>query len=133
MVASEELDIIGITESWIHEDTRDFVGEFEIKGYKLFKKDRTGKEGGGVLLYVREFLNPIDCNIICDHELVGVSLNSGYRNMYVVLVYRPPHQTQVLDENLYSKLGEVVHNKLCILFGDFNGAVDWDAKIGLNP
>ena len=39
MVASEELDIIGITESWIHKETREFVGKYEIQGYKLFKKD----------------------------------------------------------------------------------------------
>ena len=63
MVASEELDIIGITESWVHEETRDFVGEYEIQGYKLFKKDRLNKEGGGVLLYVKDHLNPIECEI----------------------------------------------------------------------
>ena len=47
MVASEELDIIGITETWIQENTKDFIGEYEIPGYKLFKKDRIKKKGGG--------------------------------------------------------------------------------------
>ena len=37
MVASEELDIIGITETWIKEKT-DFIKEYQIPGYKLFKK-----------------------------------------------------------------------------------------------
>ena len=50
MVATEKLDVIGITESWIHEETRDYIGEFEIPGYKLFKKDRVIKEAGRVLL-----------------------------------------------------------------------------------
>lgn len=37
-IASEELDVIGITETWIHASTRDFDGEFEVPGYKMFKK-----------------------------------------------------------------------------------------------
>ena len=50
MVANEELDVIGITETVIHTDTRDFVGEYELAGYKSFKEDRKGKEGGGVMV-----------------------------------------------------------------------------------
>ena len=126
MIANEKLDIVGITESWVHEETRDYVGEYEIPGYKLFKKDRLGKEGGGILLYVREFLNPIDCNIESNHEMLGVSLNNLEKCMYIYLVYRPPHQPQEVDEDLYNKLGGVLHNKLCVILGDFNGAVNWD-------
>lgn len=128
MVASENLDIIGITESWINEETRDFIGEYELPGYKLFKKDRTNKKGGGVLLYIRDTLNPIDCNISTARELIGVKINSFDINMHIFLVYRPPHQSQVLDDDLYGRLGLETRNKLCIILGDFNASVDWDTR-----
>ena len=75
MVANEELDVIGITETWIHTDTRDFVGEYELAGYKLFKKDRKGREGGGVMLYVKEHLNPVESKPNTFHKLLGVKIH----------------------------------------------------------
>lgn len=36
----------------------------------MFHKDRVGAEGRGVLLYVRENLNHIECNL--DSELIGI-------------------------------------------------------------
>ena len=130
MVASEKLDIIGVTESWIHEETRDYLGEFEIPGYKLFKKDRVGRGGGGVLLYVKETLNPIDCNIVTEHELIGISINRLDRCLHIFLCYRPPHQSQVIDESLYNTLGSLIQNRFGIILGDFNGHVNWR---GLTP
>ena len=55
MIASEKLDVIGITETWIHEETRDYVGEYEIPGYCLIKKDRRCKEGGGFYCMSKSF------------------------------------------------------------------------------
>ena len=57
LIAKEKPDIIGIMETWIHTNTRDYIEEYNVHGYKLFKKDRIHKEGGGVLLYIREFFN----------------------------------------------------------------------------
>ncbi len=63
LVKVKSWDIIGITETWIHSQDRDFIGEFNIKGYCLFNKDRINKEGGGVLLYIRETLKPTEINL----------------------------------------------------------------------
>ena len=62
-LVTEKPEIVGITETWIHTNTRDFEGEFEIPGYKTFKKDRLDREGGGVMLYVRGHLDPVECKI----------------------------------------------------------------------
>ena len=75
LLATEKPEIVGITETWIHTNTRDFEGEFEIPGYKTFKKDRLDREGGGVMLYVRGHLDPVECKIETEHEMVGVVLN----------------------------------------------------------
>ena len=60
--ATEKPNIVGITETWIHTSTRDFKGEFEMPGYKTFKKDRLDR-GGGVMLYVRGHFDPVECKI----------------------------------------------------------------------
>ena len=74
-MVTEKPDIVGITETWIHTHTRDFEGEFHIPGYKIFKKDRLEREGGGVMLYIREYLNPVDCDLQTEHEMLGVVIN----------------------------------------------------------
>ena len=126
MIASEELDIIGITETWIQEKTKDFIGEYEIPGYKLFKKDRLNKKGGGVMLYVRNHLNPTECKIESNYEVIGANINSLGKNLSILVIYRPPHQTQEHDEEFYRQLGKEVNNKLSVLMGDFNASVNWD-------
>ena len=91
----------------------------------MFKKDRINKEGGGVLLYVREYLNPVDCQLEVDHELLGVVLNNLKKKLYIYIVYRPPHQLADKDIDLYNILGNNIRNKLCVIMGDFNCLVDW--------
>ena len=97
----EKTEIVGITESWISTATTDFEGEYDIPGYKIFKRDRIGKKGGGVLLYVKECLNPVDCELVTEHEMLGVVVKNLKTTLYLYLVYRPPHQTIEKDEILY--------------------------------
>jgi len=52
-------DIIGVTETWANENI--FDAELDISGYVNFRKDRPAdKRGGGVLLYVKAALEPVD-------------------------------------------------------------------------
>ena len=37
LIAKEKPDVIGITETWIHTNTRDFIEEYNVQCYKLFK------------------------------------------------------------------------------------------------
>ena len=54
-------DVVGITESWV---TAEVDGaELGMNGYVLFRMDRASaveRRGGGVLLYVREELSPVE-------------------------------------------------------------------------
>jgi len=52
-------DVIGITESWTHNNIED--AELMLHGYQLFRCDRnTGNKGGEVLLFVKDVFNPIE-------------------------------------------------------------------------
>ena len=44
--------IIGITESWANNDITN--AELGLEGYVMFRKDRIGRRGGGVLLYIND-------------------------------------------------------------------------------
>ena len=66
---SEGYDIIGVTGTWW--DTSN-DGRIAMDGYKLFRKDRQGRRGGGVALYIKENLECIKvdygackCSIEC--------------------------------------------------------------------
>ena len=86
LLATEKPKIVGITETWIHTNTRDFEGEFEIPGYKTFKKDRLDREGGGVMLYVRGHLDPVECKIETEHEMVGVVNKLEKKPIYILFI-----------------------------------------------
>ena len=52
MVEDIDPHIIGITESWANTDITD--AELGLRGYVMFRRDRIGRRGGGVILYVKE-------------------------------------------------------------------------------
>ena len=54
MVDDIKPHIIGITESWANNDITD--AELGLEGYVMFRKDRMGRRGGGVLLFIYFFI-----------------------------------------------------------------------------
>ena len=52
MVDDIKLHIIGITESWANNNI--IYAELGLEGHVMFRKDRIGRRGGGVLLYIKE-------------------------------------------------------------------------------
>ena len=53
-VMIEDIDphIIGVTESWANTDITD--AELGLTGYGMFRRNRIGRRGGGVILYVKK-------------------------------------------------------------------------------
>ena len=66
-----EIHIIALTETWASEQI--LVGEIEIPGYNMFRKDRYGK-GGGVLVFVRSDLSVARRSDLEDTALEGLWL-----------------------------------------------------------
>ena len=59
-VLDNEVDILGVTESWGSNKIED--EELEIPGFTLFRRDRRGdvtKRGGRILLYIKESLSVV--------------------------------------------------------------------------
>ena len=92
MVHEIKPHIIGITESWANNDITD--AELGLEGYVMFRKDRIGRRGGGVLLYIKETIpayevqlkEEADCN-----EAIWCKLVTGHTTVTIGVVYRCPN------------------------------------------
>ena len=86
----EDIDphIIGITESWANVDITD--AELGLTGYVMFRRDRIGRRGGGVVLYVKESIQAYEIKLEreadCD-EAVWYKIVPGNSTLTIGLVY----------------------------------------------
>ena len=119
--------IIGITESWANKDITD--AELGLEGYVQFRKDRMGRRGGGVLLYVKDTIvayeiqqrEEADCE-----EAIWCKLVTGHKTVTVGVMYRCPNITKESNEKIQNAIKEVSKGD-CIVMGYFNhGNIHWD-------
>ncbi|PKU45862.1 rna-directed dna polymerase from mobile element jockey-like [Limosa lapponica baueri] len=96
-VLLERYDIVAITETWWDKSHNWSVA---IKGYKLFRRDRQGRRGGGVALYVKEWIESEEVSLkpslVSDKRVESLWVRiKGQANMgdtVVDVYYRPPDQ-----------------------------------------
>nr|XP_048704947.1 uncharacterized protein LOC125636205 [Caretta caretta] len=134
MARSRNYDAIGITETWWG-NSHDWSTVMD--GYKLFRKERQGRKGGGVALYVRE---QYDCSEL-KYETAekpeclwikfrGVS-NKG--DVVVEVYYRPPDQGDEEDKAFFRQLTEVTRSQALVLMGDFNHPdICWESNTAMH-
>lgn len=132
----ENVDIVGITETWLNESIID--SEVNISGYTLFRKDRKSESktrGGGVALYVRNNINVILNNEISNDifpEILFCDLECKECKTLVGVCYRPPDTSRESSEGLYELIKKASEQE-CILMGDFNySELRWDHSSNLN-
>ena len=127
MVDEIKPHIIGITESWANNDIT--YAELGLEGYVMFRKDRIGRRGGGVLSYIKETIpayevqlnEEADCN-----EAIWCKLVTGHTTVTIGVVYRCPNITKQNNEKLHNAISEECKGD-CIIMGDFNhGNIKWD-------
>ena len=127
MVDDIKPHIIGITESWANNDITN--AELGLEDYVMYRKDRIGRRGGGVLLYIRNTIpayevqlhEEADCN-----EAIWCNLVTGHTAVIIGVVYRCPNITKQNNEKIHNAINEVSKGD-CIIMGDFNhGNIKWD-------
>ena len=89
MVEDIDPHIISTAESWANiADT-----ELGLTGYIMFRTARIGRRGGGVILYVKEFIQAYEIKnsrVDCD-EAFWCKIVSGNSKLAIGLVYRNPN------------------------------------------
>ena len=129
MVEDIDPHIIGITESWATPDISD--AELGMTGYVIFRKDRLGRRGGGVILYILYILESIQAYEIklekeaeCE-EAVWCNIVTGKSTLTVGLLYRSPNISMEENEKIHNAIKEV-SKRDSIIMGDFNhGHIQW--------
>jgi exonuclease III len=114
--------VIAFTESHLSTAIND--GELSIDGYKLFRKDRVNRPGGGIAVYVKNVLKCINCVQFESDDLESLWLEfiqDGSSPLLLCTVYRPPDSTV----DWYEKFERQLHQACCytknlVLMGDFN-------------
>ena len=126
MVEDTDPHIIGITESWATPDISD--AELGMTGYVMFRKDRIGRRGGGVILYIKESIQAYEMKLEKEaecEEAVWCNIVSGNSTLTVGLVYRSPNINTEENEKIQNAIKEV-SKRDCIIMGDFNhGHIQW--------
>ena len=120
---TENYDVIGVTESWLNIEVRDYLAEYKIPGYITFDKSRVNKQGGGILFYVKASLNPVILSkpIITNVDTLFLLIKNNYgRKLVLTLIYRPPAQTVQIDNDIFYQISEISDTYDTVILGDFN-------------
>jgi len=120
IVQQDIYDLVAITET-LWDDSYDWSAA--MHGYKLFSRDRRGKRGSGVALYVRDCFGCIELNN-CDDKVeclwVKMRGKANKADILVGVCYRPPNQDEEADEVFCKRLAEVSQSLDLVLVEDFN-------------
>ncbi|KAK4817214.1 hypothetical protein QYF61_003738 [Mycteria americana] len=120
IVHQENYDMVAIMETW-WDDSHNWNAAMD--GYKLFRRDRRGRRGGGVALYVRKCLDSLELDDGDDRvecQWVRIRGKANKADIVVGVCYRPPNQDEEADELFYKQLGEASRSLALVLVGDFN-------------
>jgi len=121
-VLLESYELFALTEPW-WDESHDW--SVAIGGYRLLRRDRQGKKGGGVALYIKKAIQCEELSLKNSHEQVeslwvriGDRGNKG--KVVIGVYYRPSDQAEPADETFFLHLQEALHSQTLILLGDFN-------------
>jgi exonuclease III len=121
VVMANQFDIIALTETWL--DSWILNHELLPIGYDIFRRDREGKRGGGVLLAIKEPIKTDQFNCASQSlEIVSVVVNSMSKNVLVCVCYRPPNAGIEFHQEFerFLKFANESRYKEIIVLGDFN-------------
>ena len=120
LVHAGDYEVICVCETWLNKTVLD--SEL-LPGFNIFRKDRNGKIGGGVLIAVKEGLQATRrCDLERDGaEFVVVQINKVNNSSVILYTYYRPPQTysdslKLLNNSLLSN----PESSCIVLIGDFN-------------
>ena len=128
-LAIQNYSVISLTETWLTQKVVDTKLQLPLQGYEVFRKDRSDRKGGGVMLAVKRDLMPQrrpDLETDCECIVVQIAVMRG-PSCLITTMYRPPDDRAALDE-FYKCVGAVhATGHPAVFLGDFNlRYLKWD-------
>lgn len=119
-----EFHIAALTETWLNNNTHN--SEIMCEKYQIFRRDRIGKNGGGVLIAVSSLFSAEELILenYCNVEIIVVTTQILNISLFITCSYIPPNSEPRIYE-MHARLIKFVANKLkptdyLIVLGDFN-------------
>ena len=104
LLNDNNFDVLCLTETWLDNNIDD--NEIKIDGYNINRLDRTDKQHGGILFYVKDgiiFKENLNLNSTYKIEALWIELNLPHTKPILVgTVYRPPDSKVEYLDNLDS-------------------------------
>lgn len=120
-LSSRGVHVFGMAETWLKPDISD--GELAIPNYKLFRKDRIGRHGGGVGIYCHESLtvktrSDLDSTL----EVLWLEVATPTGTTLIGCGYRPPDMPVSYWDLFEQHLDNALQGRQAttVLVGDFN-------------
>ena len=117
-----KFDVISLTETWLNSDVETTELQLSLSDYTVFRRDRCGRVGGGVMVAVKTELMPRrrdDLETDCECLVVQIVVMRG-RSCLVATVYRPPDDPAALTEFYKCAQSAISTGSPTIFCGDFN-------------
>ena len=129
MVEDIDSDMVGIAESWATTDISD--AELGMTEYVMFRKDRIGRRGGGVILYIKESIQTYEIKLNKEaecEEAVWCNIVTGNSTLSVGLVYRNPNISIDESERVKNAVKEVSKRDYLIMGNFSHGSIPWKSQ-----
>lgn len=120
---------------WLSSDVTDNEILADLPNFNVFRNDRKGARGGGVLIATSRSLSCSVVDITSDIEILWLRIRSTPLTLLLGVCYRPPQSSPDFPEKLNNILNYLTvkqPNAHVLLFGDFNYPdVDWKDQVAL--
>ena len=133
LITEKSLDIMVITETWLHEGGDEpAIRDMTPDGYAFFHRPRsTGQRGGGIAVIHRKSIVVTLCKgfHFNSFESIHFVISHGKQTVRTVALYRPPPsaanglQDSMFHED-FGRLVSLINTKNLLILGDFN--FHWD-------
>lgn len=123
VIDSCDADLIVLTETWLSAKICNTELFHCQKRYNIYRNDRNGKSGGGVLLAVADTVVSFHVPIACDLEIVWVCVCLNYKRWIFGVCYRPPTKYPTFSSVLHDCINQIIlrfPGSPIVLMGDFN-------------
>ena len=115
-------DIICLTETWLDYRTTDDT--LALKGYNLYRRDRTGDNHGGICVFAKRniFTRRRNDLELPDVECIWIEVSTRQRKILIGTFYRPPNSSPAILSSIEDSIGLAYDTNAqnILITGDFN-------------
>lgn len=114
--SDSNIDVVAVSETWFKTSSA-----VDVSGYNIYRKDRVGKTGGGVAVYVRQDhkVEVLLCSDAHQSDYILLSITIKGTKILLACIYRPP-KTYLLDVFLEDLYRYMLDYKYTVVCGDVN-------------